>query len=123
PAAGPADPAGQDPLAPRTLAWGTGAASDLFPSLVELVASGNGNRTILSKSESWIGSHPECAICRALDPFVEQHHVRLFRDAAGWHAENNSSRNGLWFRVPQVTVSDMVLFQIGEQRLRLKVGG
>jgi len=29
----------------------------------------------------------------------------------------------LWFKVPQITVEDGCLFQIGEQRFRLKVGG
>jgi hypothetical protein len=41
----------------------------------------------------------------------------------GWQAQNNKSLNGLWLRVPQVTVEDGCLFQIGEQRLRLKIGG
>jgi hypothetical protein len=38
-------------------------------------------------------------------------------------AQNNKSPNGLWYRVPQIPVNDTCLFQIGEQRLRLKAGG
>src|SRR5262249_24419900 len=93
------------------------------PMLVEL----NGltpARIPLTKPECWIGSDPECAICRSGDPFVEPRHVRLYRDADGtWHAQNNKSANGLWYRVPQITVGEACLFQIGEQRFRLKANG
>ena len=60
----------------------------------------------------------------AEDPFTEPKHIHLFRDGNGvWNAQNNKSLNGLWLKVPQVTVDDSCLCQIGEQRLRLKVGG
>jgi hypothetical protein len=90
--------------------------------LVELLPGGNGMRVPLSKPEYWMGSDSSCAICRANDPFVEARHVRLFRDVRGWHAENNHTKNGLWLKVPQITVDNACLFQIGEQRFRLTVG-
>jgi hypothetical protein len=74
--------------------------------------------------EYWIGSDPACAICRPGDLFLEPRHVRLYREANGtWHAQNNKTANGLWLKVPQITVADSCSFQIGEQRFRLNAGG
>ena len=100
------------------------APGQSVPHLVELSADGIIARVALTKNEFWIGSDPDCAICRAADPFVEPRHVRLFCGPAGdWHAQNNKTVNGLWLRVPRVTVTDGCLFQIGEQRFRLRAGG
>lgn len=94
------------------------------PALVELTGDKILSRFPLTASEYWIGRDPACAICRPNDPFVEARHVRLHRDANGaWHARNNESPNGLWYRVPQITLENACLFQIGEQRFRLRVGG
>jgi pSer/pThr/pTyr-binding forkhead associated (FHA) protein len=107
-----------------TNALGTDVAALLHPALIELLGEKMLSRLPLAKPEYWIGSHPACSICRVGDPFVEPQHVRLRREANGaWHAQNNKSPNGLWLRVPQVTVADSCAFQIGEQRFRLKVGG
>jgi pSer/pThr/pTyr-binding forkhead associated (FHA) protein len=103
-----------------------GADADALtnPALVELADEKVLSRLPLTKAEYWIGRDPVCSICRAGDPFVEPRHVRLLREANGaWQAQNNKSPNGLWYRVPQITVTDTCLFQIGEQRFRLKVGG
>jgi len=109
----PAGTVGSDQVAPA----GSSAA------LVELVAGGIGTRQILTKNEYWIGSDPGCAFCRSADSFVEPRHVRVFRAPDGiWHAQNNKTANGVWLKVPQVSVEESVLCQIGEQRLRLKVG-
>jgi pSer/pThr/pTyr-binding forkhead associated (FHA) protein len=100
------------------------AANEQRPALVELVGDKIISRVPLTKAEYWIGSDPACSIYRPGDPFIEPRHVRLYRDANGaWHAQNNKTSNGLWSRVPQITVEDGCLFQIGEQRFRLKVGG
>jgi pSer/pThr/pTyr-binding forkhead associated (FHA) protein len=115
---------GADRQRGSTNALGTDAAALLHPALIELVGDKVLSRYPLAKPEYWIGSHPTCAIRRVGDPFVEPQHVRLRREASGaWQAQNNKSANGLWFRVPQVTVTDTCSFQIGEQRFRLKVGG
>jgi pSer/pThr/pTyr-binding forkhead associated (FHA) protein len=107
-----------------TQPWGTDASALLGgASLLEVMPSGPGARVALARAEYWIGSDPSCGFRRTADPFVEPRHVRLSRDAkGGWQAQNNKSVNGLWLRVPQVTVENGCLFQIGEQRLRLKVG-
>ncbi len=81
-----------------------------------------GNRVLLAKAEYWIGTDPACAICRPNDPFCEPRHVRVYRKASGiWHAENNKTQNGLWVRMPQITVESLAQFQIGEQRFQLRV--
>lgn len=109
--------AGTNPL-------GNEAAVPLQPALVELVGGKVLSRLPLAKSEYWIGSDPACAICRASDPFIEPRHVRLYRESNGtWQAQNNKTANGLWYRVPQITVTDSCSFQIGEQRFRLNAGG
>lgn len=103
---------------------GIEAGSLLQPALVELAGGKVLSRLLLAKAEYWIGRDPACAICRAGDPFVEPRHVRLYREAAGaWRAQNNKTPNGLWLKVPQVTVTDSCSFQIGEQRFRLTAGG
>jgi len=75
------------------------------------------------KNEYWIGSDPSCPICRPDDPFCEPRHVRLYRGGSrgGWHAEHHKTPNGLWLRMPQITVESVARFQIGEQRFQLRV--
>ncbi len=103
---------------------GIDSGSLLQPALVELAGGKVLSRLLLAKAEYWIGRDPACAICRAGDPFIEPRHVRLYREAGGaWHAQNNKTSNGLWLKVPQVTVTDSCSFQIGEQRFRLTAGG
>jgi pSer/pThr/pTyr-binding forkhead associated (FHA) protein len=103
---------------------GDEAANERRPALAEVVGDKVISREPLIKAEYWIGSDPACSIYRAADPFVEPRHARLYRDANGaWHVQNNKTANGLWSRVPQITVEDGCVFQIGEQRFRLKVGG
>ncbi len=102
---------------------GTDAATLLQPALVELVGGKVLSRLPLVKSEYWIGSDSTCAICRSGDPFIEPRHIRLYRETNGsWYAQNNKTANGLWLKVPQVTVTDSCSFQIGEQRFRLNAG-
>ena len=38
-----------------------------------------------------------------------------------WHAEHHKTPNGLWLRMPQITVESLAQFQIGEQRFQLRV--
>jgi pSer/pThr/pTyr-binding forkhead associated (FHA) protein len=103
---------------------GNEAAAPPQPALVELSGSKVLSRLPLVKPEYWIGSDPACAICRPDDPFFEPRHVRLYQDANGvWHAQNNKTANGLWLKVPQITVADSCSSQIGEQRFRLNAGG
>jgi pSer/pThr/pTyr-binding forkhead associated (FHA) protein len=101
-----------------------GAATLLQPTLTELIGGRASSRLLLAKPEYWIGSDPSCAICRSGDPFIEPRHIRLYRETNGtWHAQNNKTANGLWLKLPQITVSDSCSFRIGEQRFRLNAGG
>jgi FHA domain len=98
-------------------------ASPFRPAAVtELIGADIGNRMLLAKNEYWIGFDPSCPICRPDDPFCEPRHVRLYRkDKGSWHAEHNKTVNGLWLRMPQITVESVAQFQIGEQRFQLRV--
>lgn len=103
---------------------GVDAATLTQPALVEMIGGKVLSRLPLVKPEYWIGSDPSCSICRSGDPFIAAKHVRLYCEGNGsWHAQNNKTANGLWFKVPQVTVTDGCSFQIGEQRFRLNAGG
>jgi pSer/pThr/pTyr-binding forkhead associated (FHA) protein len=105
-----------------THGWADPSSDVQAPALTELVGNQIGNRLLLVNSEYWIGSDGDCAICRSSDPFCEPRHVRVYRTAKGiWHAENNKTANGLWVRMPQVVAESLIQFQIGEQRLRLRV--
>jgi hypothetical protein len=118
------DPQTSDPPSEYTRPWGSDYALPRTLVLIEMQAGEAVARVPLVAAEYWIGSDLACAICRAGDPFVEPRHARLHRDASGaWHAHHNKSLNGLWLKVPQITVEEGCLFQIGEQRCRLTVGG
>ncbi len=91
----------------------------------EMIGSGMGSRTMLTQSEYWIGSDPTCEICRRQDPFVKSRHALLTRSPRGtWVIQNNRTLNGIWLRMPQVSISSgqNCEFQIGEQRFRLQYG-
>jgi hypothetical protein len=119
-----ADYAAPEAVRNSTQAWGNEGGAPAIPSLFEIIGNATSNRVLLVGTEYWIGTDPGCAICRPNDPFCEVRHARLHRDAKGaWHVEQNKAVNGLWFRVPQVIAEGAIHFQIGEQRLRLKVGG
>jgi hypothetical protein len=95
-----------------------------FAHLIEMMPSRENARLPLTQAELWIGSDLACTIRCAEDPFVEPRHARIYLDLdGGWHAQNNKTANGLWLRVSQIAVDEACLFQIGEQRSRLKVGG
>jgi hypothetical protein len=107
----------------QTQGLGDGPGPVRPPALTEMLGREIGNRLLLIKNEYWIGADPSCPICRPDDPFCEPRHVRLYRGGAkgGWHAEHHKTPNGLWLRMPQITVESVAQFQIGEQRFQLKV--
>jgi hypothetical protein len=106
-----------------THGWNEGESTIRPPAVTELIGSEIGNRMLLIKTEYWIGSDPSCPICRPDDPFCEPRHVRLYRGGSrgGWHAEHPKTSNGLWMRMPQISVEATAQFQIGEQRFQLRV--
>jgi FHA domain len=106
-----------------THGWNEGASTFRPPAVTELLGSEIGNRILLIKTEYWIGSDTSCSICRPDDPFCEPRHGRLYRGgpSGAWHAEHNDTHNGLWVRMPQITVEGTARFQIGEQQFQLRV--
>jgi hypothetical protein len=121
--AGPTlDHAGNEPGFSETRPLDEGASPFRPPAVTELLGKEIGNRILLVKNEYWIGSDPTCPICRTDDPFCEPRQVRLYRGSRGaWHAEHHKTPNGLWLRMPQITVESLAQFQIGEQRFQLRV--
>ena len=106
----------------QTVGWGGAPSAVKPPTLTEIVGNEIAGRTILSKSEYWIGADAGCEIRRADDPYCDERHARLFRDAKGvWQIENNRSLNGLWLRMPQAAVEPQLQFQLGEQRFRIQI--
>ncbi len=92
------------------------------PTLVELVDGVPVASFVLEKLENWIGTAAECDI-RRNDRFVEPWHARVFTSPGrGWTVQHDKTLNGVWLRVPQVTVAGVCFFMIGEQRFRLQVG-
>jgi pSer/pThr/pTyr-binding forkhead associated (FHA) protein len=112
-----------------TRAWDAEPIRFPHPILVEMVSHGMGMRLPLTKQEYWIGTDSSCEIHRADDPFADARHLRIYRSDKGWHLQNNKSLNGLWLRMTEMAVGtdspvgNACLFQIGEQRFRLTVGG
>ena len=93
--------------------------------LTELLAGGAGARIVLNRDQYWIGSDPDCDICRSEDPFVSDKHTCLVRSSKGtWVIKNNNTVNGIWLRMPQIVLEQgkKCEFQIGEQRFRLRYG-
>src|SRR5262249_60529466 len=65
------------------------------PALVEITATGTGERVALTVPETWIGS--DAAVCDVVppnDPYVSPRHARVSRDPQGrWVVTNNKSVN------------------------------
>ncbi len=122
----PPAPAVDLPGAPpqSTQAWsGANPVRSLVPSLVELSPAGPVNRFALTLPEYWIGRDPRaCAITRPDDVLVNARHARMYRDAKGWHIENNKSLNGLWLRVVEpMPLASGCQLRVGEQRFIFRV--
>ncbi|MFO1062477.1 MAG: FHA domain-containing protein [Pirellulales bacterium] len=102
------------------------------PSLEVTGASGTSNKVWLLADEYWIGRESECNICVPEDVFLAGKHVQLAREKSSsgskhsgsthtWEARSHGVRNGMWLRMPSISVKSSCTFQIGEQRLRLIV--
>jgi pSer/pThr/pTyr-binding forkhead associated (FHA) protein len=108
-----------------TRGWKSVAPTDLLPSLVELAEQGEGQRWLLTKSDTWIGrDSTQCPVALADDPLVNPRHARLLRDAKGrWHLENGATVNGTWIRITKIPLEGAGQFQLGEQRFLVRVPG
>lgn len=101
---------------------------DLQPgtaTITELLRGGIGSRQTLVKDSYRIGSDVQCDIVRNQDPFTRSEHATLTRSDRGtWVIQNNSTKNGVWIRLPQIGISSggTCEFQAGEQRFKLSFG-
>lgn len=110
--------------APVTMAFGA-QKTELGPSIVEIHSSRSDAQTILMNDQCWIGRSLECEIRRMGDPFACPQHALIRKSSSGrWSIENNKSVNGLWFKMPKVSleVGQRCEFRIGEQIFQVKFG-
>ena len=94
--------------------------------LTEVVHGSTGARIALTKDTYTIGTASTCDIIRSEDPFAEPVHATLARSENGtWVAQNNNAKNGVWIRLPQISIGfkQKCEFQAGEQRFKLSFGG
>lgn len=116
------EPAADQP--PQTLAFEAPAPIH-SASLVELISGGKTSTTMLVDSTYWIGRDLECRIRRENDFFTDDKHAQLRLGKGGhWSIENNESTNGVWLRMPKVTLTpgQNCDFRLGEQLFHMKFG-
>jgi pSer/pThr/pTyr-binding forkhead associated (FHA) protein len=93
--------------------------------LTEILPGGMGSQMVLGDGEYWIGSDPRCEVSRVGDLLTKGHHAKLVRGSHGiWSIQNQKSLNGVWLKMPQVSLQEgqSCHFQIGEQRFKFKFG-
>ena len=96
--------------------------AESMPALVERLAEGDGERFVLSGDDNWIGTDPEQTTVTLKDPYLDPRHARIFRDEQGrWQIEGEQNFNGTWLGVDQIEVTGSGEFQVGEQRIIVKV--
>lgn len=97
--------------------------SSITPSIVEIQTDAAGRRYPLVGHEAWIGSDAsQVDIAITDDPFVAPRHARIVRDELGkWNIHTGKTKNGVWARFREVVIESHGEFQIGEQRLIVKV--
>lgn len=107
-----------DPARQTTQLWQSGLNERLAPSIVEVLADGDGRRTLVQGREAWLGKDSEdCQVALADDPFASARHARIHQDEEGrWLIENNKSINGVWLRIERLTIKDSCRFLLGEQQ-------
>jgi pSer/pThr/pTyr-binding forkhead associated (FHA) protein len=120
-ASGSPDAAEERPA--KTRGWQALSASEMAPSLVELLPQGEGQRHSLKDPENVLGRDPRtCSTVLSGDASVSPQHARLYRDQKGrWHIENARSLNGIWLRIEQMPLDGTCQFQLGEQRFQLRM--
>ncbi len=77
----------------------------------------------LKGTEALIGRDPaKCDIVIPDDPFVSRVHAKMVIDERGqWQVQNLGSVNGTWVRIDELPVHRRGEFQIGEQRLIVRI--
>jgi hypothetical protein len=96
---------------------------DLQPALIELTPHGDGVRRALPTHDVMIGSEPtQCALVLADDALISPCEARLRKDKVGhWVLTTLNSVSGVWARVHRIEVVSSGQFQIGEQRITVRI--
>ena len=91
--------------------------------VVELSPKGKGKKFPLRRSSVYIGRDPlKCALVILGDPFISPVHAKLKRDSQNrWTIRNLGSKNGVWLRVNELTLNSGGVFQVGSQRVSIKI--
>jgi hypothetical protein len=122
----PDEDASDEQQAQGTRGWRTVAPIDpkaAMPSLVRLTPEGEGITLSFSKSEHLIGSNPaQSTLLITDDPMVSSIHAKLWRDPSGnWFLQDESSLNGIWASITEKRIETDAAFQIGEQRIVIRL--
>lgn len=107
-----------------TCMWQTVSLDDTEgpPALVELLADGDGPRLPLTDGDNWIGTDASSTMVTVRDPYVEPRHARVYRDELDrWQIESLENANGTWLRIDEIEIVAEGEFQVGEQRLLVKM--
>ena len=106
-----------------TLAWQPADDERLRPALVELVSCSDGPRRALPTDEVRIGSDPVlCGLVLADDPLIGPREAQLSKDKYGrWMLKTLDSTCGVWARIHRIEIAGAAQFQIGEQRITIRV--
>jgi len=94
-------------------------ASSQGACLVEVATNGTQNRTIaIERQRIKLGADPQrCEAAIDGDSFVDPIHAEIYHDGRGhWMIDDVKSRNGVWIRVKQLTLTQQAEFQLGQQR-------
>lgn len=91
--------------------------------LRELTPEGPGKKYPLLRKTITIGRDPLSATIVLLgDPFISPKHARIRYNSKGqWVLKNLHSRNGVWVRVNELTICSGGAFQVGSQRVLVKI--
>jgi len=109
-----------------TLAWQPNPHpndDDLQPALVELASHQDGARRVLPSDDVVIGSDPTlCGLVLTDDGLIGPREAQLHKDRRGrWMLKTLNSANGVWARVHRIEVVASGQFQIGEQRITIRI--
>lgn len=116
----------QDQPAQGTRGWRAVTPTDpksVMPSLVRLTPEGDGITLTFSHPELLLGSDPSrSTLLISDDPMVSSTHAKLWRDPVGqWFIQDENSLNGIWVAITEKRLETEAAFQMGEQRLVIKV--
>ena len=98
-------------------------SENLRPALIELAPHGEGARRILPTNDVKIGSDPKrCDLLLTDDPLIGPCEAQLRKDKRGrWMLKTLQSAAGVWARVRRIEVVSSGQFQIGEQRIAVRI--